>query len=191
MPWSSVAKLSQKPKVVLKFEWEHYFKLIFVIRKLCICGFAEVLSTQKLVGSANLRKIYGPQIRKLSHLRKLRKSDKIKFANLRICDLQNLIADGPPLVLSAPVHSISSWIFLAINFWQGLFFRSNKLPGGRLCAGGPVPVPTGPAAPGGGRGGWWRHTVSAGRPCPLRQVSRLHPVTLRQEGTVWVWRRRI
>ncbi len=118
MPWSSVSKLSQKPKVVLKFEWEHYFKLIFVRRKLCICGFAEVLSTQKIVGSAKNSwvrkslKIDGPQIRKLSHLRKFRKSNKITSANLRICDLQNLIADGPPLVLSALFHSISLLVFL-------------------------------------------------------------------------------
>jgi hypothetical protein len=41
--------------------------------------------------------VHKPQICKMPNLRKVRKSKKIKSANLRICDLRNLFADHPPL----------------------------------------------------------------------------------------------
>jgi hypothetical protein len=58
----------------------------------------------------DLRKLKSPnhktwvrksQIRKGSHLRKVHKSNKLfKFANLRICDLQNLFTDRSPLEIA-------------------------------------------------------------------------------------------
>jgi hypothetical protein len=63
---------------------------IFVRRKVCICGLAKILSSQitKKIGSAN---------RKVSHLRKVRESNKLfRSASLRICDLRNLVEDRPP-----------------------------------------------------------------------------------------------
>jgi hypothetical protein len=41
------------------------------------------------------------QIRKVSHLRNIRKFNKLsKSANLRICDLRNLFADRPPFYVA-------------------------------------------------------------------------------------------
>jgi hypothetical protein len=50
--------------------------------------------------SANQKKdwVRKSQIRKVSYLRKFRKSSKLfKSANLRLCDLRNLLADRHPL----------------------------------------------------------------------------------------------
>jgi len=42
--------------------------------------------------------VHKSQIRKVPHLRKVRKSNKLlKSPNLRICDLRNLFANRPPL----------------------------------------------------------------------------------------------
>jgi hypothetical protein len=80
-------------KVVLWFEWEQ-LKLIFVRRKIMytICGFAEVLSPQ-IIGFANC---------KSTNCHICGSSPNIKnhsSAKLRICDMRNLFADRPPLLL--------------------------------------------------------------------------------------------
>jgi hypothetical protein len=109
-------KLSQKRKVFLKFEWEH-FMLLFVMRKSCICGFAEVLSPQKIIRSVNCKStqtakkyvVRKSQIRKLPNLQKVRKLKKISpqiwFAKL-IC--------GPPTLPNIHIYvHIFSWIRLS------------------------------------------------------------------------------
>ncbi len=64
------------------------------MRKRCICGLAEVLSPQ--ITKSWIRK---SQIHIGSHLPKVSKSNKLfKSANLRVCDLRNLLADRPHLV---------------------------------------------------------------------------------------------
>jgi hypothetical protein len=61
--------------------------------KVFISGLAEVLSPQ--ITRNRVRK---SQLRKGSHLQKVRKSNKLyKSASLQICDLRNLFADRPPL----------------------------------------------------------------------------------------------
>jgi hypothetical protein len=54
-------------------------------KKLSICEFSEVLSPQKIIGSANRKwqKIYGPQIAnpQITTFAEFRKSKKIKSAN--------------------------------------------------------------------------------------------------------------
>ncbi len=77
-------KLSKKPKVVFKFEWEH-LKPIFVIRikivYLRICG---MWSPQKIIVSANRKKdmVHTLQIHHMPHLRKVRKSFNKLVRNL-------------------------------------------------------------------------------------------------------------
>ncbi len=91
-----------KPKVVLKFEWKH-FKLIFVRRKVCICGFMEVLSPPKITGSANSKSsnclICG------------------RSANLRICDLRNLIADQPTFAITYSCCTVPGPAILSLCFF--------------------------------------------------------------------------
>jgi hypothetical protein len=78
MPCISVSKLSQKQKVVSKFEYEH-FKLIFVRSKIMylrICGsFKSAIVGPINRKSANSKKymVRKSQILKLLHLRKVRK----------------------------------------------------------------------------------------------------------------------
>ncbi len=98
---SNVSKLSQKPKIVFKFEWEH-FKLIFVRRtSMYFCGFAKVSNPQKITGSANCKSAksqkYMVRKSKIRKIAKFRKSKKIKahtFADLRFTEL-NFFADSP------------------------------------------------------------------------------------------------
>ncbi len=62
--------------------------------KVCICGLAEVLSSQ-------ITKRLDPQIANPQRVTfaESPQSDKLfKSANLRICDSRNLFADRPPLV---------------------------------------------------------------------------------------------
>jgi hypothetical protein len=60
-------------------------------------------ANRKKIGFANPQRVTfaeGPQIRKGSHLRKVRKTNKVfSSTNLRICDLRNLFADRPTLKL--------------------------------------------------------------------------------------------
>jgi hypothetical protein len=81
---------------------------------LCICGFAEVLSPQKIIRPANRksanRKKYmvrQQQIHKFPLLRKVRKSQKIKSANLRICDLQILFENS--LLICVGMNIFITW----------------------------------------------------------------------------------
>jgi hypothetical protein len=54
------------------------------------------------------------QIRKVSHLRKVRKSVTLfKSANLRICDLRNQVADRPLLFLG-----MNKMIFFLLNCFK-------------------------------------------------------------------------
>ncbi len=55
------SNLFQKPKVVFKFECEH-FKLIFVWRKIMYFGGFAVLSSQKIIGSPNRKDLYCPHV---------------------------------------------------------------------------------------------------------------------------------
>jgi hypothetical protein len=72
----------------------------FKVEKVCICGFAEVSSPQ--ITKDWVRK---SQIHKVSHLRKVRKLNKLfKPANLWICDLRNLFADRPALLFSTSTY---------------------------------------------------------------------------------------
>jgi hypothetical protein len=145
-------------------------------------GFAKVLSPQK-IGSANLKSIWiaNPLIVTFAEVPQI-----IKKICPQICGFAKLTG-GPPT--SGYNRSFPKYFFMDF-FGNKLLTRFILIErilaiGGWLRAGWPVPAPTGPAAPSGGRGGRWCHTVSAGRPCPLYQVSRLHPVTLRQKGTSW------
>jgi hypothetical protein len=108
---SALKNLSPKPKVVVKFEWER-FKLY--IYKENNYAFAEVLSPQKIIGSANRKSANAPsKIHIWSANRKSAKwhicgmSANLKqnffrqFAYLRF--VRNLFVDRPPL-LTAKGH---------------------------------------------------------------------------------------
>ncbi len=57
------------------------------------------------------------QIRKMSYLRKVRKSNQLQYsANLRICNLRNLFADRPPLQKIKHYQHISAKIPTQENF---------------------------------------------------------------------------
>jgi hypothetical protein len=74
-----------------KFELNHYM-LYLQGEKVCICGLSEVFSKSQ---KDWVRK---SQIRKVSHLRKVRKSNNLfKSINLRICDFRKLFAVRLPL----------------------------------------------------------------------------------------------
>jgi hypothetical protein len=74
--------------------------------------------------SANLRKhwVCKSQIRRVSHLRKVRKSNKLFMsANLRTCDMRNLFADLPLLFSSKGLCNKGRVIFMQFrNFCKGL-----------------------------------------------------------------------
>jgi hypothetical protein len=85
------------------------------------------LKDEKLCGSFKLAKKLGPQIanpkiakdcisqiRKLSHLQKLRKFNTfIKSASLWICDLRNLFADRPILIFAYVF--LGTWGYMSIG----------------------------------------------------------------------------
>ncbi len=104
MQCNSVLKLSQKPRVILTFELEH-FKPIFVRRKLRyhmylrICG---SFKSEKIIMSANPKSAnhIWPAYRKSANCHICGRSANLyeKSANLRICDWRNLFAEYPPLL---------------------------------------------------------------------------------------------
>jgi hypothetical protein len=61
-------------------------------------GLANRKSTSYKYANGKKDWVRTSQIRKVPHLRKVRKSNKLyKPAKLRICDLRNLFSDRPPL----------------------------------------------------------------------------------------------
>ncbi len=89
-----------------------HFQPIFIEEKLCICGYAEVLSPQKyFVGKSQIRKLKKYWVRKSPHFRKVplfRKFADLQFVNLRNA---HLWVQGTPL---QPVWS--TW--LRDGLWQ-------------------------------------------------------------------------
>ncbi len=65
------------------------------------------------------------QIRKVSHLRKVRKSNKLyKFPNMPICDLRNLIAWPPSFEQHWPIKLSSDTTFIYIISWGCPCFKN-------------------------------------------------------------------
>jgi hypothetical protein len=86
----SIQSLKSSFSMILKMYKFEYFKCYIVRRK------SKYLRTCGNFKSANHKEIRS--VNAVSHLRMVRKSNKLfKTANLRICDLRNLLADRPPL----------------------------------------------------------------------------------------------
>ena len=79
--------------------------------------------------SANRKKdcVRKSQIHKASHLRKVRKSNKLfKSANLRICDFRNLYADRPAFPIQRTKSSFPPGILLGESGSRLRFFMKKK-----------------------------------------------------------------